>query len=1072
MKLIELMKKTAVLFIGISLVLSSAAPVYAEPDMEILSETEGEVSIEENLEEIQDEETEEAEDREEASDEKKEEVETEKEVETEDGIETEEEVEVEEELELEMEEMSVEEAIAYEAANPSGFHITLEVSGSTVTSWKSDTGTYYLFLPNNVSIPDLTFSCDGISYVKSVSKGTYNAKTKLISGAFSKSGDSLTVTSGGGNKYKIVVMQTSIASVMIDLNGVSLDTINAGSKDTKYPGNTVTLIDTASSVSSYSNSVEVKGRGNTTWIGGTKKPYQIKFDSKVSVFGMDKAKKWVLLANAFDESMIRNELMFETSKTLGMDFTTDYEYANVWVDGTYIGTYMIGEKAEIGKGRLELTYEQGALFERDDIYYKEEQYYFTTSEGTFTVKESVSDDEASIQAAIESFREKYNGLISYLSNTMPEKVTVEGLSRYIDVESWVDYYLLVEFLRNPDGFNSSGYFYMDGPDDVIHYGPSWDYDASMGNPVYASISGTAGTNIKMSSLITKLVDTDAFSDYIESVYESNRSWFSGLSSRASELASYLGASADMNYTRWEYALGGRDSSKYGVKPNIQTFHNTYGEAISYLENWLAGRYRDFRVIKADLSVAASGGYIRGTLRNGSSYSKVSFAVWSDANGQDDLAWVSGSKQADGSWTMKYSVGKLKDMGKVFVHAYADGKLTDYITIFLEESGKAAELSIEDPDGKETDFQITYTDNFDYSSVVAAVWSEEGDQDDLIWYTLKQTSDGVYQTNVPVNRHKTAGTYQVHIYSGSKCLKTGTFTVSEPSNATITAKDNGDGTVTVVIKDIFCKSTISKVQVPVWSQKNDQDDLKWYTATKRSDGAFTVTFTIANHKGDQGEYAIHAYATGENGVRGFIGSTSCIVKADLQTSISATEINGGYQLSVKNTPANAGGLRFAVWGLENGQNDLKWYTAALDKASGTATYKWYGTLSSEEGEYAVHAYMVSESGSLSYLGATSFTRTNQGTGSLVLVKNNKGDFNIRIDNIQTSYKVASVKAAVWSSVNGQDDLKWYTIPYSGNSGNITKNISGHKNSKGVYNIHIYVRDSNGKQACIATGTITM
>lgn len=122
----------------------------------------------------------------------------------------------------------------------------------------------------------------------------------------------------------------------LKLNGVTLEQINAGSKETKYEGNDLTITN-SEAIDNYSN-VEIKGRGNTTW-SCPKKPYQIKLDKKVDLFGLGKLKKWVLLADWFDQSHLRNNVAFYVAQLLGMQYSWDGEYINLYVDGKYIGLY-------------------------------------------------------------------------------------------------------------------------------------------------------------------------------------------------------------------------------------------------------------------------------------------------------------------------------------------------------------------------------------------------------------------------------------------------------------------------------------------------------------------------------------------------------------------------------------------------------------------------------------------------------------------------------------------------------------------------------------------------------------
>ena len=474
----------------------------------------------------------------------------------------------------------------------SDFSVTLETDGSHVKSWQSDDGSYYLFLPHSVSIPDLSFSCEGIR-VKNVSSGTYDSKTHTVSGAFQKSGDTLTITSRNRQTYELTVMQTDLPDIMIDLTeDTSLDEINGGLKETRYEGNTAILIDRDGTADPQTD-VTIKGRGNSTWSFATKKSYQIRFSEKIPVFGMEPSKKWILQANAFDETMMRNQIAFQASRDLGMAYTPEYVYTNVWVDGEYIGVYTVGESVEIGKGKLELEDPEGIVAELDSAYYMDNDYWFETEIDNFGVKETVSEEDADINAGIVDFRAKYEGLWNYLNETESTEVTLEGISQYIDVDSFVKMFFLLEFYRNTDAYITSTYFYQDGADDVIRFGPVWDYDCSMGSSSSESLASPEGTDYLRGAVITKLMDTPAFSRYAAEYYDYNKEKFEYSLQYCEDLYKQLAPSAEMNYTRWEHALGGSHTAEYDVKHDIAAFHESYSAGCEYLKEWLKTRLEVF-----------------------------------------------------------------------------------------------------------------------------------------------------------------------------------------------------------------------------------------------------------------------------------------------------------------------------------------------------------------------------------------------------------------------------------------------------------------------------------------------
>ena len=205
--------------------------------------------------------------------------------------------------------------------------------------WSEQDKIWYLFVPSTVSIPEMTLFCTGA--VQRTSAGTLDADGATVTGAFSQSGDQVALTTADGKTYTVQVMQSDLPSVHIVLKDATLSDVHKD-KDEKFNNNSVYIMDPDGVYDlAVEDSVEMKGRGNTTWKMFDKKGYQIKFASKTSVMGMGKAKKWVLLANAGDDSMMRTMLTYRMAENLGMDYVTSFEYVDLWVSGEYLGTYIV-----------------------------------------------------------------------------------------------------------------------------------------------------------------------------------------------------------------------------------------------------------------------------------------------------------------------------------------------------------------------------------------------------------------------------------------------------------------------------------------------------------------------------------------------------------------------------------------------------------------------------------------------------------------------------------------------------------------------------------------------------------
>ena len=257
----------------------------------------------------------------------------------------------------------------------------------------------------------------------------------------------------------------------ITLNGVTLEEINRGSKEIKHEGNKVELYE-GEDILGFDN-VRVKGRGNGTWVQ-EKKPYQIKFSEKVDLFGLGKARKWVLLANAMDATNLRTKTALYLEDLLGMKYKFDGKFVELYVDEEYEGLYYLTHAVEIGESVVDLRDPMGVLVELDNMYYWGEDYRESGNGDYLVLKDAV--DEGNGEAAMREFVSKYDEFERAVAERNYERV-----GDLVDVESFAQDYLLSEFSVNPDAYWTSFYMYKDGADDKIHSGPGWDFDLAFAN---------------------------------------------------------------------------------------------------------------------------------------------------------------------------------------------------------------------------------------------------------------------------------------------------------------------------------------------------------------------------------------------------------------------------------------------------------------------------------------------------------------------------------------------------------------------------------------------------------------
>lgn len=217
-----------------------------------------------------------------------------------------------------------------------------------------------------------------------------------------------------------------------------------------------------------------KVRGNST-AQGAKKPYNIKFSEKQDLFGMGKAKKWCLLAECYDPTLLRNLLSRELAVELGLSYTPECTYVELYVDGCYNGLYLLSEAMEVGKDRIGLDLEAGDFLVEYNRDRREEGITYITltvrgEEHRFELDEPEQPTAAEQEAIAAALQQ------------LLEAAASEDWSDFLaaaDAESFAAYYLLNEVLKTTDCPDYSTYFHYRGG--IWYAGPVWDYDLCAGN---------------------------------------------------------------------------------------------------------------------------------------------------------------------------------------------------------------------------------------------------------------------------------------------------------------------------------------------------------------------------------------------------------------------------------------------------------------------------------------------------------------------------------------------------------------------------------------------------------------
>ncbi len=265
---------------------------------------------------------------------------------------------------------------------------------------------------------------------------------------------------------------------LTNLPTVIINTENAQeivSKENEISSNVYIISENGTNLLSTSET-GVRGRGNASWDQFPKKPYRLKFKSKQSPLGAPaSAKKWTLISNYSDKSLMRNILAFEASRRIGQAYTPYCHPVDVIVNGEYRGCYQLCDQVEAAEGRVPAK--DGYLIEIDAYAWKEVSAFWSWKGTPVTIKHPDEDDITDAQRNhIESFFNQMETAALGSDFTDPEK----GYRKYLDLESFLRNLLVGDFCGNTD-LLWSVYMYKDAADGKLYTGPTWDHDLSFDN---------------------------------------------------------------------------------------------------------------------------------------------------------------------------------------------------------------------------------------------------------------------------------------------------------------------------------------------------------------------------------------------------------------------------------------------------------------------------------------------------------------------------------------------------------------------------------------------------------------
>lgn len=351
----------------------------------------------------------------------------------------------------------------------------------SIDLWESESGDYYVFLPTYVDPHQVFIRIETTSVI---SINDVILKDGMNCELFSPDVQyELAYQAWGRLVHKNItfVYSENISTLFIDTESGAMDFIHEekGNSETGH----MRLYTADGLVNADMEVISVYGRGNQTWSDYEKKPYGFVLNDEADLLGLGEAQKWVLFANAADASHMRNKAVYTFAEQIGLEFSPDCEWVDLYLNGEYAGLYLLCERNEVHPERVNLLDVENCLVSMQiegRLIKQNYPYVVTKAKQALRIHNPNNPSVDTIGDIVQIFQSVENAL---LDEHGLDHTTGKSWEDLIDLDSWVKIFLIDEIFGNVDACYSSLYFYVNVSDGInkVFAGPVWDYDHSMGS---------------------------------------------------------------------------------------------------------------------------------------------------------------------------------------------------------------------------------------------------------------------------------------------------------------------------------------------------------------------------------------------------------------------------------------------------------------------------------------------------------------------------------------------------------------------------------------------------------------
>ncbi|MDO5153941.1 MAG: CotH kinase family protein [Eubacteriales bacterium] len=355
------------------------------------------------------------------------------------------------------------------------FSVVIQADGrkENVKCWQNEAGEYYIFLPSYADLTHATISFDRNAVVSIDNQLIENGVTCEFLQLDTPYALKYANKSRNLDTTLTFLQSGNVPTIYIDVQSGSMDYIHAV-KGNEESGKM--RLYSADGGLEYAGSIKsINGRGNSTWYC-SKKPYSLSLTYEADLLGMGAAEKWILLANAYDASNLRNKIAYDFAQAVGLDYSPQCQWVDLYLNGDYAGLYLLSTRNEIHEQRVAIS-EKNSFLVSMELQHRLEKagIPFINSDCSVQLAFRIHDATMEIDTLQAMLQSMENAI---LAEDGVDPATGIYYTELVDIESWAKRYLIDEVFSNFDGGSLSQFFYFDGASELtrIYAGPVWDMD--------------------------------------------------------------------------------------------------------------------------------------------------------------------------------------------------------------------------------------------------------------------------------------------------------------------------------------------------------------------------------------------------------------------------------------------------------------------------------------------------------------------------------------------------------------------------------------------------------------------